>query len=61
MNDLTGNVIAAAIEVHRRLGPGYLESIYEEALAVELKARKIPFERQKSVNILYKGMEIGEK
>ena len=51
---LTEQIIAAAIEVHRVLGPGLLESIYEEALCVELSLRGITFERQKDVNILYK-------
>ena len=47
MDVLAKAVIDAAIEVHRALGPGFLESIYEEALAVELTTRQIPFERQK--------------
>lgn len=53
-------VIGAAIEVHRHLGPGYLESIYEEALAIEFRLRGIPFERQKPVDVLYKGQAVGE-
>ena len=52
---LTEQIIAAAIEVHRILGPGLLESIYEEALCHELSLRGIPFERQKAVDIVYKG------
>ena len=43
---LANKVIGAAIEVHRALGPGYLESIYEEALSVELELQTIPFNRQ---------------
>ena len=58
--ELSGNVIAAAIEVHRALGPGFLESIYEEALCVELAARDIRFERQKSLSIVYRGHPVGE-
>jgi GxxExxY protein len=54
-DELTGKVIGAAIEVHRVLGPGLLERIYEEALAVELQLRGIPFERQVNVDIHYKG------
>ena len=54
-------VIGAALEVHRRLGPGYLESVYEEAMSVELNLRGIPFERQKPVVVFYKGYEIGER
>ena len=49
-------MIGAAIEVHRALGPGLLESVYEVALAEELRAREIPFERQKPVPIRYKGL-----
>ena len=59
MNDLTYAIIGAAMEVHRMLGPGLLESIYEEALCIELGERGIPFERQKQVSISYKGHSIG--
>jgi len=52
---LTEQVIGAAIEVHRHLGPGLLESIYEEALAIELSLRRISFERQVEVDVSYKG------
>ena len=52
---LTEKVIGAAIEVHRHLGPGLLESIYEQALCVELGLRRIPFERQVEVDVIYKG------
>jgi GxxExxY protein len=51
MNNLTGEVIAAAIEVHKILGPGLLESTYEECLCRELGLRKISFERQKTLPI----------
>jgi GxxExxY protein len=53
-------VIGAAIEVHRHLGPGFLESVYEEALCVELADRGISFERQKEIGVLYKDREIGK-
>jgi len=46
INDLTGQVIGAAIEVHKELGPGLLESAYEECLCTELELRDIPYERQ---------------
>jgi len=57
-DDLTERIIAAAIEVHRILGPGLLESIYEEALAHEFELRTIPFQRQVAVDINYKGKVI---
>jgi GxxExxY protein len=58
-SELTGVIIGAAIEVHNALGPGLLESIYEEALAKELKRRGIPFSRQVEVEIHYKGDVVG--
>jgi GxxExxY protein len=57
---LTQEVIGAAIEVHRLLGPGYLEAIYETALMVELNLRGIRFERQKRMPVNYKGYAIGK-
>ena len=58
MNVLTGEVIAAAIEVHKILGPGLLESTYEECLCREFGLRKISFERQKELPIEYKGVRL---
>lgn len=55
---LTEQIIGAAIEVHRHLGPGLLESIYEEALCVELQLRGIPFQRQVEIDVIYKGQLI---
>ena len=49
INDVTGQVIGAAIEVHKALGPGLLEGIYEDCLCIELKDRNVPFERQKEI------------
>jgi GxxExxY protein len=57
-NELTEAVIGAAIEVHRHLGPGLLEKVYEEALCHELELRGIPFKRQVQVPIVYKGVEL---
>ena len=54
INEISHRVIGAAIEVHRHLGPGFLEKTYEEALAIELRLRSIPFARQVPVEILYK-------
>lgn len=59
MTALTEGVIGAAIEVHQNLGPGYLESVYEEAMAIELDCRKIAFQRQYAFTKQYKGHEIG--
>jgi GxxExxY protein len=53
-DDLTERIIGAAIEVHRALGPGLLESIYEEALCYEFELQGIKFERQVPVEIIYK-------
>ena len=58
--ELSGSVIGAAIEVHRILGAGFLESVYENALAVELRSRGIFFEKQKIIPLTYKGHSIGE-
>lgn len=60
LDQLASDVIGAAIEVHRVLGPGFLESCYEEALCVELLLRGIPFERQTAVALDYKTHRIGE-
>ena len=57
--DLTDRILAAAIRVHKELGPGFLEGLYEEALAIELGSSDISFERQKSIPILYRGNVIG--
>ena len=58
INRLTGKVIGAAIQVHKTLGPGLLESAYEECLCRELQLRKIPYERQKALPIEYKGAKL---
>ena len=55
---LTEAIIGAAIESHRILGPGLLESIYEEALCHELQSRGVAFDRQKEVNVFYKDKAI---
>ncbi|MDW8310374.1 MAG: GxxExxY protein [Verrucomicrobiales bacterium] len=57
---LTGRIIAAAINVHKALGPGFLESVYEEALAIEFDLVGLRFERQKIVPISYRGRPVGE-
>lgn len=57
---LTHEVIGAAIAVHRALGPGYLESVYESAMCVELTSRKVPFVRQAAFQVTYQRQEVGE-
>ncbi len=56
---LTDQIIGAAIEVHRELGSGFLEQVYENALQVELRARGIEFESQVQVPVRYKGKVVG--
>jgi len=58
-DDLSHKVIAAAIEVHKQLGPGFVESVYEQALREELKRREIAFESQKEILVNYKGKVVG--
>lgn len=58
LNQLSGLVIGAAIEVHRALGPGLLESAYECALAYEFLQRGVAFEQQKALPVHYKGVVI---
>ena len=60
LDQLARMVIGAAIEVHRHLGPGLLEEVYEEALCLEFDLRKIPFMRQERVGIAYKGRPVGK-
>jgi GxxExxY protein len=59
LEELTGKIIACAIEVHKALGPGFLESIYQAALPVELESSGLNVEEQKEVKIFYHGKEIG--
>lgn len=56
---LTEQIIGAAIKVHRRLGPGFIESIYENALVIELRKRNLKIEQQKEVKVEYEGIEVG--
>jgi GxxExxY protein len=58
-NRTTDQVLGAAIEVHRFLGPGLLESIYEECMACELALRRVKSERQKAISLEYKGHIVG--
>jgi GxxExxY protein len=57
-NEITHEIIGGAIAVHRLLGPGLLESAYEECLAKELALRKLAVERQKPVPVVYKDVKL---
>jgi GxxExxY protein len=59
-SEITDAIIAAAVAVHRELGPGFLETVYEQALAVEFAMRGIAFVRQKSIPLFYRDHQIGE-
>ncbi len=58
--DLSERIIGCCIQVHKALGPGFLEKIYEEALCLTLAKAGLKYERQKSVVILYEGKPVGE-
>lgn len=57
---LARNVIGAAIAVHRALGPGFLESVYEEALCIEFDHQNIPYQRQHPIAVNYRDRNVGE-
>ena len=57
---LASAVLSAAVEVHRVLGPGFFESVYEQALCLELTLRRIPFVRQPAMAIVYKDHVVGD-
>ncbi len=56
----TDKIIAAAIDVHKILGPGFLESVYENALSIEFESCDVPYEKQWEMPIFYKNQEIGK-
>ena len=56
---LTDKIIKCAIEVHKKLGPGFLESIYENAFIIELQKQNLRVERQREIGIQYDGVEVG--
>jgi GxxExxY protein len=60
INKLTEKVIGCAIEIHRVLGPGLLESVYEEALCIELSDAGLKFQRQVNIPAVYKGRQVGQ-
>jgi len=58
LNDLTGKIIGAAIDVHKALGPGLLESTYEECLSHEFDLRQMNYKRQQALPVEYKGVKL---
>jgi iron complex transport system substrate-binding protein len=60
LDDITGTIVDAAIKIHRNLGPGLLESVYELVLACELERRGLQVERQKTISFEYEGMVFNE-
>ena len=60
INEITKEIIGCGIEVHRELGCGLLESVYESAMCIELRNRGLRYERQKALPVKYKGHKIGE-
>lgn len=59
LNRITERIIGCALEVHRALGPGLLEEVYESALAVEFELAGLGFERQKQIPVIYRSRQIG--
>ena len=59
-SDITREIIGAAMEVHSTLGQGFLEAVYEEALAVEFNLRKIDYKRQQGLGVYYKNQKVKE-
>lgn len=60
-SELTGKVIGCCMEVHRHLGNGFQEVVYQRALGIEMSLQGIPFSREHEMNIFYKGEKIGER
>jgi len=61
LSELTGRIISAAQQVHRELGPGFEERIYQRALALELPAHGLDFSREVWIEVIYKGQKVGRK
>jgi GxxExxY protein len=59
-DEIARQVIGAAIEVHRELGPGFIEGVYESALQAEFELRGIPYKQQLTIGVEYKGLSVGE-
>jgi len=61
INNLTESIIGMAMKVHRTLGPGFVEKIYEKALACEFECNNVNYERQFRINVIYEGVDVGEQ
>ena len=61
LSDVTARIIAAATQVHRGLGPGFEEVIYQRALALELQAQGLEFSREVWINVTYRDLNVGKK
>lgn len=61
IDELSNKIIGIAIEVHKTIGPGFVEKIYERALAYEFQKRKIKFANQKVIRVRYKEIELGDQ
>jgi len=61
LNDLSNHIIGIAIDIHKKLGPGFQEKIYEEALLTEFKKSGIGYEKQKVVRVNYDGQDLGNQ
>ena len=57
--ELSGRILAAAVDVHKALGPGFLESIYQKAMEVALEHRGIPYDRQRDVMVYFEQVFVG--
>lgn len=57
--ELSSQILAVAIAVHKSLGPGFLESVYQKAMEVALARRVIPFEAQKEIHVFFEGVDVG--
>ncbi|MBC6418172.1 MAG: GxxExxY protein [Prochloron sp. SP5CPC1] len=59
-NEITGEIVDVAYQIHTKLGPGLFESVYEAVMAYELEKRELKFERQKPIPVIYKGVHLEE-
>ena len=57
--ELSGRILAAAVDVHKALGPGFIEPIYQIAMEVSLQHRGIPYQRQREIRVFYEGIDVG--